>query len=465
MQLDTILDYTYDVNYSVQKGECLKLDMNKSLSYCMEYEDHISASNTIPFEMESVDIDGEGRIYHTSTSGFKYDCYLKDHLGSTRMVVNDEDVVTEAFAYQPYGTIIPLEDIAATPQTPTRQQFTGKEFDREGEDSENGVSGIQAYYFGARYYDPEIGYWISPDKLEQFFSHYAYAGNGANPVVMVDKDGNAIFTGLTLAIIGVSAAISGTMTAVKVSQAGGSAGQVFGAFAFGAVAGAAGGALGVVTGGAATAGINAALGAFASTTMGGLVSATAAGAVGGIAGGAASGLIGGASTAMIMGGDLSDAFRAGALGMVNGMITGAITGAVGGAAGYGVSKGVSALRGARNAGQSTSLAKSAQKTDLNFVDKVSSSGTDKILDIQAKPLIPSETNAPSLDLTKYFTVKNPTLDVQPPIFELPITPTQIPTTPVQMSPTIINPLPSGVTPAGGGNYYMISPHADFYFGF
>ncbi|HLW10061.1 MAG TPA: RHS repeat-associated core domain-containing protein, partial [Fermentimonas sp.] len=180
MQLDTILDYTYDVNYSVQKGECLKLGMWLPLSYCMEYEDHISASNTIPFEMESVDIDGEGRIYHTSTSGFKYDCYIKDHLGSTRMVVNDENVVTEAFAYQPYGTIIPLEDIAATPQTPARQQFTGKEFDTEG--------GIDAYYFGARMYDPEIGRWVSVDKEMQFIDAYLYCHT--NPIMYVDTNGN-----------------------------------------------------------------------------------------------------------------------------------------------------------------------------------------------------------------------------------------------------------------------------------
>src|SRR5690554_4633811 len=185
MQLDTILDYTYDVNYSVQKGECLKLGMCLPLSYCTEYEDHIGASNTIPFEMGSVDIDGEGRIYHTSTSGFKYDCYLKDHLGSTRMVVNDENVVTEAFAYQPYGTIIPLADIAATPQTPTRQQFTGKEFDEEG--SVEGVTdGIAAYYFGARFYDPEVGVWMSTDPKNQFFNPFAYS---SNPINTVDPDG------------------------------------------------------------------------------------------------------------------------------------------------------------------------------------------------------------------------------------------------------------------------------------
>src|SRR5690554_1431687 len=184
--MDTILDYTYDVNYSVQKGECLKLGMWLPLSYCMEYEDHMGASNTIPFEMESVDIDGEGRIYHTSASGFKYDCYLKDHLGSTRMVVNDEDVVTEAFAYQPYGTIIPLEDIAATPQTPTWQQFTGKEFDQEGA-VEGVTDGISAYHLPARMYDPEIGIWFRPDPLGQYWNGYSYTGG--NPVMLVDPNG------------------------------------------------------------------------------------------------------------------------------------------------------------------------------------------------------------------------------------------------------------------------------------
>ncbi len=47
------------------------------------------------------------------------------------MVINDQNQITEAFFYQPYGTIIPLDDIASSPQTPTRQQFTGKEYDQE----------------------------------------------------------------------------------------------------------------------------------------------------------------------------------------------------------------------------------------------------------------------------------------------------------------------------------------------
>lgn len=44
------------------------------------------------------------------------------------------------------------------------EKFTGKELDAE--------AGF--YYFGARYYDAEIGRWISTDKAKQFSSPYAY---------------------------------------------------------------------------------------------------------------------------------------------------------------------------------------------------------------------------------------------------------------------------------------------------
>ena len=46
-------------------------------------------------------------------------------------------------------------------------------------------------YFGARYLDPMLGMWISVDPKRQFASPYLYAGNGYNPVNIVDPDGNA----------------------------------------------------------------------------------------------------------------------------------------------------------------------------------------------------------------------------------------------------------------------------------
>jgi hypothetical protein len=49
------------------------------------------------------------------------------------------------------------------------------------------------YYFGKRYYDAEIGRWISVDPEGQFFDLYAYTGNGYNPISSLDKDGNWLF--------------------------------------------------------------------------------------------------------------------------------------------------------------------------------------------------------------------------------------------------------------------------------
>jgi RHS repeat-associated protein len=120
------------------------------------------------------------------------------------MVVNDQNQITEAIAYQPYGTIVPLEDIASSPQTPTRQQFTGKEFDQEG-GTGVGISGMDLYYFGKRYYNPELGVWISTDPKEQMFNPYAYS---PDPLNTIDPDGQWIGSLLAAATWYITAVIS-----------------------------------------------------------------------------------------------------------------------------------------------------------------------------------------------------------------------------------------------------------------
>ena len=49
-------------------------------------------------------------------------------------------------------------------------------------------TGMGLVYFGARYYDPEIGVWTSCDVAHEFWSPYAYA---ANPLIFVDPNGLA----------------------------------------------------------------------------------------------------------------------------------------------------------------------------------------------------------------------------------------------------------------------------------
>ena len=51
--------------------------------------------------------------------------------------------------------------------------------------------------FGARYLDPMLGMWISVDPARHFASPYLYAGNGVNPLIEIDPDGNDLKITLT----------------------------------------------------------------------------------------------------------------------------------------------------------------------------------------------------------------------------------------------------------------------------
>ena len=82
----------------------------------------------------------EGRIKST---GMKY-FYLKDHLGSIRAVINQNNLLVEAQDYDPWGHIARSWD-----STSTDYKFTGKEHDKESSYD----------YFGARYYDARVGRW------------------------------------------------------------------------------------------------------------------------------------------------------------------------------------------------------------------------------------------------------------------------------------------------------------------
>ncbi|MDH4120609.1 MAG: RHS repeat-associated core domain-containing protein [Deltaproteobacteria bacterium] len=125
-----------------------------------------------------------------------------DHLGSVSTVTNAEGKPVEHLEYFPFGETW-LDQNHNVDKTSYR--FTGKEYDQE--------TGL--YYFGARYYEPRLSIWVSPDKyLEKYLptgdkekgkrlpgmggvyrpgniSLYTYAGS--NPVKFTDPDGNFIW--------------------------------------------------------------------------------------------------------------------------------------------------------------------------------------------------------------------------------------------------------------------------------
>jgi len=92
---------------------------------------------------------------------------LYDVLGNMTTSLDEQGNILGTYSYEPYGK---CWNAANDPLN--NQRFTGKELDEE--------SGL--HYFGARYYDADVGRFISRDPIERF--DYIYAKN--NPLVFVD---------------------------------------------------------------------------------------------------------------------------------------------------------------------------------------------------------------------------------------------------------------------------------------
>ena len=158
----------------------------------------------------------DAAVLPSSSTSRTFEWYLKNHLGSTMLVYASA-----------YGT--PIELVSTNGADMRRWQ--GKEFD--------GQHG--KYYFGARYFDPFFGLWMSPDPASQFLNPYTYGGD---PVNYVDPNGEMAWLGAAI-----GAAIGATIGSVSAlyqctQYDGGSCptGIAKGAFVGGA-AGAAGGAV------------------------------------------------------------------------------------------------------------------------------------------------------------------------------------------------------------------------------
>tara|TARA_R100001039_G_C1837898_1_gene99716 strand:- start:773 stop:1789 length:1017 start_codon:yes stop_codon:yes gene_type:complete len=126
--------------------------------------------------------------------------YLKDHLDSSDYVMTSAGVPVEQMLYRAYGTEHQPQILSSDwasheetvadqkPREKTHHRFTGKYLDD--------ATGL--YYYGARYYDPTLGRFISPDPLylsdpERCVGNtigctlFAYANN--NPMSFIDPTG------------------------------------------------------------------------------------------------------------------------------------------------------------------------------------------------------------------------------------------------------------------------------------
>ncbi|PID57947.1 MAG: hypothetical protein CR986_08505 [Ignavibacteriae bacterium] len=102
--------------------------------------------------------------------------YVKDHLGSIRMTIDENSEITNGRDYYAYGEELRGYSLAIT----DKYQFTEKERDIE--------TGLD--YFGARYYDSKIGRWLSVDPLADKYPGWSpYNYTACNPLNNYDPNG------------------------------------------------------------------------------------------------------------------------------------------------------------------------------------------------------------------------------------------------------------------------------------
>jgi RHS repeat-associated protein len=123
---------------------------------------------------------------------------LKDHLGSVRVVIDQNNQVAAYLNYTPFGQLMSeVSQPGDGSVLPIIYRYTGQEYDRE----------MGLYNYRARMYDPEIGRFYAVDPANQFASSYVYVGN--NPILYADPTGTWSFGRVFKAIAGAGLTVVG----------------------------------------------------------------------------------------------------------------------------------------------------------------------------------------------------------------------------------------------------------------
>ncbi len=123
--------------------------------------------------------------------------YHRDHLNSVTNITGHAGTNEESWVYDAFGAVIENPNSANTENDLT---YTGRNYDTE--------TGL--YYYRARYYDPEIGRFLTEDPIgfaSGDVNFYAYVNN--NPLNFTDPSGNVICGGVCVAVgVGVVASVA-----------------------------------------------------------------------------------------------------------------------------------------------------------------------------------------------------------------------------------------------------------------
>lgn len=180
------------------------------------------------------------KLYGLSYENVDY-YYLRNTQGDITSLITKDGIEVARYTYDAWGNhvVTNLNDDDIGDLNPFR--YRGYYYDNE----------TKLYYLNARYYDPEIGRFISQDNISYLapeiingLNLYSYCSN--NPVMGYDPDGNMpSWLKWTLGIVIIVAAVAASILTAGLAApiAAGVGGGLFGAIIGGAVAGAIGGAI------------------------------------------------------------------------------------------------------------------------------------------------------------------------------------------------------------------------------
>ena len=197
----------------------------------------------------------DGGLIAMDGSSPEYLFFLRDHLGSVRVVARSDGKVVQVNHYYPYGMAYASGRMSGNAEAHPVTGEGGNVIDGDLEIG-GGTGGMELarpgasqpyrflgnelytsnslglYDFSARMYDPTLGRFLSVDPMAEGYRHLSpYAYCAGNPVVYVDKDGQVIGRVVVGAVVG--AAINGGIALLS----GESGREVLGAVARGAVDG------------------------------------------------------------------------------------------------------------------------------------------------------------------------------------------------------------------------------------
>ena len=172
------VSFEYDANaYRIEKQ-----NLSETKKYYLEAE-HLESIYDADDELKAsflrgVVVDEVISGFEAGTSGnMENRTFHHDQVNSVVALTDHNGATVQAVSYGPFGELS-----QTTGSSSNSMKYTGRE-----EDAESGL-----YYYRARYYDPEIGRFISEDPLgyEGGINLYAYVGN--NPLIHNDPTGNAV---------------------------------------------------------------------------------------------------------------------------------------------------------------------------------------------------------------------------------------------------------------------------------